>query len=171
MYWNYLLGRGIVDPNDDFRLSNPPVNGPLLEALATDFAKHKFDLKYLVRTIMNSRTYQLSAVPNDTNREDDINFSHAAVRSLQAEQLLDAISQVTAVPAKFEGYPLGTRQPVAGTAHCPARRSQGSGERKIPPAVRQAGAVAELRLRTQRRSDAGPGAAVTHRVAGESGGQ
>ncbi len=107
--WSYLLGRGIVDPNDDFRLSNPPVNGPLLEALAQDLVKHKFDLKHLVRTIMNSRTYQLSAVPNDTNRDDEVNFSRAAVRSLPAEQLLDAIAQVTGVPAQFEGYPPGTR--------------------------------------------------------------
>ena len=76
--WFYLMGRGIVDPEDDFRQSNPPVNAPLLDALAKDFAEHKFDQKHLIRTIMNSRTYQLSAIPNDTNREDEQNFSHAA---------------------------------------------------------------------------------------------
>jgi hypothetical protein len=107
--WNYLLGRGIVDPNDDFRLSNPPVNPALLDALAQDLVAHKFDLKYLVRTIMNSRTYQLSAVPNDTNKDDDINFSHATVRALPAEQLLDAISRLTGVAAEFPGQPPGTR--------------------------------------------------------------
>jgi hypothetical protein len=107
--WAQLLGRGIVDPTDDFRQSNPPANGPLLEALARDLAGHGFDLKHLIRRVMTSRTYQLSAVPNDTNREDETNFSHALVRPLPAESLLDAISQVTDVPAKFEGYPVGLR--------------------------------------------------------------
>lgn len=107
--WYHLMGRGIVEPNDDFRASNPPSNGPLLEALAHDFVAHRFDLRYLVRTIMNSRTYQLSAVPNETNREDETNFSHALVRPLQAEQLLDALSQLTEVPVKFTTYPLGIR--------------------------------------------------------------
>jgi hypothetical protein len=107
--WYHLMGRGIVEPNDDFRASNPPSNGPLLEALTRDFVAHGFDLRYLVRTIMNSRTYQLSAVPNEWNRKDESNFSHALVRPLQAEQLLDALSQVTGVPAKFTSYPLGMR--------------------------------------------------------------
>jgi hypothetical protein len=103
------VGRGIVEPDDDFRASNPPVNEPLLEALAQDFTAHHFDLRHMVRTIMNSRTYQLSAVPNDTNADDEANFSHAMVRSLQAEQLLDAFAQVTAVPVKFNDFPLGMR--------------------------------------------------------------
>ncbi len=107
--WYHLLGRGLVDPNDDFRASNPPSNAPLLDELAKDFAAHHCDLRHLVRTIMNSRTYQLSAVPNATNRDDETNFSHSIVRPLQAEQLLDAVSQATGVPAKFNGFPLGTR--------------------------------------------------------------
>jgi hypothetical protein len=107
--WQHLLGRGLVDPDDDFRDSNPPVNGPLLDALAEDFVAHHFDLRHLVRTIMNSRTYQLSAVPNDSNRDDETNFSHAQVRPLQAEQLLDALAQVTGVSAPFTGFPSGTR--------------------------------------------------------------
>jgi hypothetical protein len=107
--WYHLLGRGLVDPNDDFRASNPPSNAALLDELAKDFADHHCDLRQLVRTIMNSRTYQLSAVPNDTNRDDETNFSHALIRPLQAEQLLDAVSQATGVPAKFNGFPLGTR--------------------------------------------------------------
>ncbi len=107
--WYHLIGRGIVDPIDDFRASNPPANGPLLDALAQDFVAHRFDLRHLARTIMTSRTYQLSAVPNETNRDDETNFSHALVRPLQAEQVLDALAQVTAVPAKFNGYPTGTR--------------------------------------------------------------
>ncbi len=106
--WYHLMGRGIVDPIDDFRPSNPPANGPLLEALEKDFVAHRFDLRYLVRTIMNSRAYQLSAVPNETNRDDEANFSHALVRPLQAEQVLDALAQVTAVPVKFNGFPAGT---------------------------------------------------------------
>src|SRR5439155_2266108 len=105
--WYHLLGRGIVEPNDDFRASNPPSSGPLLEALTADFVTHHFDLRYLVRTIMNSRTYQLAAAPNETNQEDEINFSHALLRPLQAEQLLDALSQVSEVPVKFTSYPLG----------------------------------------------------------------
>jgi hypothetical protein len=107
--WAYLLGGGIVDPIDDFRQSNPPVNGPLLDAVAKDLAEHRFDLKQLVRRIMNSRTYQLSAAPNDTNRDDEVNFSHALIRPLPAESLLDAISGVTGVPAEFPGYPIGLR--------------------------------------------------------------
>jgi hypothetical protein len=107
--WYHLMGRGIVDPIDDFRDSNPPANGPLLDALAKDFAGHHFDLRHLVRTIMRSRTYQLSAVANDTNADDDRNFSHALVRPLQAEQLLDALTQVTGVSVEFPGFPLGTR--------------------------------------------------------------
>ena len=107
--WYWLMGRGVVDPEDDFRQSNPPVNGPLLDALAKDLADRGFDQKHLIRTIMNSRTYQASAIPNATNAEDESNFSHTIVRSLPAEALLDAISQVTGVPAVFDGYPEGTR--------------------------------------------------------------
>jgi Protein of unknown function (DUF1549)/Protein of unknown function (DUF1553) len=103
--WSYLLGRGIVEPNDDFRLSNPPVNGPLLDALARDFTAHNFDPKHLIRMIMNSRTYQLSARPNDTNADDETNFSHTVVRSLPAEALLDSIAQATGTTQTFEGYP------------------------------------------------------------------
>ena len=102
--WSYLLGRGIVEPNDDFRQSNPPVNEPLLTALAKDLKEHRFDQKHLIRTIMNSRTYQLSARPNHTNMDDEINFSHTLVRSLPAEALLDAIAQVTGTTPIFDGH-------------------------------------------------------------------
>ena len=107
--WRELLGRGIVDPDDDFRASNPPVNEPLLDALAKEFVAHHFDLRELVRTIMQSRTYQLSAVPNDTNRDDETNFSHAIVRPLQAEQLLDALGRATGAPEAFPGQRPGLR--------------------------------------------------------------
>jgi hypothetical protein len=107
--WYHLNGKGIVDPVDDFRDSNPSCNDELLEAMAKDFAASKFDVKKLVRTIMTSRTYQLSAQPNDFNKDDNKYFSHAVTKLLTAEQLLDALCDVTAVPEKFGGLPLGTR--------------------------------------------------------------
>jgi hypothetical protein len=123
--WYHLLGRGIVDPNDDFRASNPPANGPLLEALTKDFVAHKFDLRHLVRTIMTSRTYQLSAVPTESNKDEETNFARAVVRPLQAEQLLDSFSQVVGVPAKFNGYPLGTRAAQLPGAQATRHRGEG----------------------------------------------
>jgi hypothetical protein len=109
--WYHLLGKGIVDPPDDFRDSNPPANDALLDALAADFVSHKFDMKHVIRTIVTSRTYQLSALGNDTNRDDDRCFSHAYVKQkrLPAEVLLDAICTATAAPEKFTGFPMGTR--------------------------------------------------------------
>jgi hypothetical protein len=105
--WAYLVGRGIVDPTDDFRTSNPPANAPLLDALARDLVTHGFDQKHLIRTIIASRTYQLSAVPNDTNEGDDANFSHALIRPLPAEVLLDAIAQVSGKTIELDGFPPG----------------------------------------------------------------
>ncbi|MBX9583274.1 MAG: DUF1549 and DUF1553 domain-containing protein, partial [Gemmataceae bacterium] len=107
--WFHLMGRGIVDPVDDFRESNPAANDELLDALAKDFAANGFDLKYLVRVVMKSRTYQLSAQPTETNKDDGKYFSHAVTKLLTAEQLLDALCDVTAVPEKFAGLPAGTR--------------------------------------------------------------
>jgi mono/diheme cytochrome c family protein len=107
--WANLLGRGLVEPVDDFRASNPPSHPALLEALAKDFASHGYDLRRLIRTIMATRTYQLSAVPNATNAEDESNFAHGVVRRLTAEQLLDSVSAVLAVPLKIEGQPEGIR--------------------------------------------------------------
>jgi Protein of unknown function (DUF1553)/Protein of unknown function (DUF1549) len=107
--WYHLVGRGIVDPVDDFRDSNPSANDELLDALARDFVAHKFDVKAIMRVILNSRTYQLSAQTNDFNKEDNKYFSHAVTRLLTAEQLLDAICAATEVPEKFPGLPLGTR--------------------------------------------------------------
>jgi hypothetical protein len=107
--WFHLMGKGIVDPVDDFRESNPSCNDELLDALAKDFSKSKFDMKALVKTIMKSRTYQLSAQPNDSNKDDNKYFSHAVTKLLTAEQLLDAICDFTAMPEKFAGLPMGTR--------------------------------------------------------------
>lgn len=107
--WYHLLGRGIVEPIDDFRVTNPPSNPALLSALADDFAASGFDLRHLVRTIMTSRTYQLSAEPNETNSEDEANFARATVRRLPAELLLDAQFQAIGTTLDFNGYPEGTR--------------------------------------------------------------
>jgi hypothetical protein len=107
--WFHLTGRGVVDPVDDFRDSNPSANDELLDALGKDFIAHKYDVKYLIRTIMNSRTYQLSAQTNELNKDDNKYFSHAVTKLLTAEQLLDALCTVTEVPEKYAGLPLGTR--------------------------------------------------------------
>jgi len=107
--WGHLMGRGIVEPVDDFRESNPAAHPALLDALAKDFVEHGFDRKHVIRTILNSRTYQLSSRRNDLNKDDVKYFSHSRTRMLSAEQLLDAICQVTSVPEKYAGLPAGTR--------------------------------------------------------------
>lgn len=94
---------------DDFRDSNPASNGPLLEELARQFAANQFSQKWAIRTIMNSRTYQLSSRKNDFNKQDELYNSHATTRLLTAEQLLDAICEVTDIPEQFPGMPVGTR--------------------------------------------------------------
>lgn len=107
--WKHYMGRGLVEEVDDFRVTNPPANPALLNALAADFVKSGWDIRRLVRNILNSRTYQLSAEPNETNRNDTINYSRYFLRRLSAEALTDAIAQATGVPDKFPGYPPGTR--------------------------------------------------------------
>lgn len=107
--WFHLMGRGLVEPLDDFRATNPASHPALLDALAKDFVKRKFDLRWLIGFIMQSRTWQLASEPNDSNRDDEVNYSHALLRRLTAEQLLDAQSQATGVPLKLAGHPAGTR--------------------------------------------------------------
>lgn len=109
--WYQLLGRGIVDPPDDFRDSNPPANDELLDALAKDFIDRRFDVKHVIRTIVNSRTYQLSSHSNESNHDDEKYFSHALLKRkrLPAEVLLDAICSATGAPEKFTDFPVGTR--------------------------------------------------------------
>jgi hypothetical protein len=107
--WFHLMGRGIVDPIDDFRATNPASHPALLKELAADFAANEFRLKPLIRTIMNSRTYQLACTSDETNRDDETNYSHVIPRPLAAEPLLDALAQVTGTPLKFAGYPAGMR--------------------------------------------------------------
>ena len=107
--WAHFNGVGIVDPVDDVRVSNPPSNPELVDALAEKFVSYNYDFKRLVRDICTSRTYQLSTRTNETNATDGRNFSHAMIRRVRAEVLLDCISQVTATPNKFKGLPLGAR--------------------------------------------------------------
>lgn len=105
--WAHFLGRGIIEPVDDARISNPPSNPELLEALGQHLIEYQYDLKKLARDICNSRTYHLSTRPNPTNEADDRNFSHAKIRRIRAEFLLDCISQVTETRDKFRGLPRG----------------------------------------------------------------
>ncbi len=108
-YWAHFFGRGIVEPMDDLRLTNPPSNPELLDALADDFVRSGYDLKHLVRTICTSRVYGLSSIPNEYNAKDKQSFARHYPKRLGAEVLLDAISQVTGVPTAFAGLPAGTR--------------------------------------------------------------
>ncbi len=107
--WAHFLGRGIVDPVDDVRVSNPPTNPELLDALAEHLVEYQFDLKQLARDICRSHTYQRSVKTNPTNLLDDRNFSHAQIRRVQAEVLLDCLSQATNAPTRFPGQPENTR--------------------------------------------------------------
>lgn len=108
-HWAHFMGRGLVEPIDDLRDTNPPTNPELLDALTQDLINHHYDLRHLLRTIMNSRSYQLSsrAVPGSEN--DHAYHSHYYPRRLSAEAILDAVCQVTGVPEKFAGMPSGTR--------------------------------------------------------------
>lgn len=107
--WARMIGRGLVEPVDDFRETNPPSHPELLDGLARELVEQRFDLRSLVRTIARSRVYQQSTATNTTNANDEQNFSRAPLRRLEAEVLLDAVSQVTGVPEKFDGAPRGTR--------------------------------------------------------------
>jgi hypothetical protein len=140
-YWKHFFSRGIVEPEDDMRETNPPVNPELLNNLAQHFIVSKFDLKELIRTICNSSTYQLSSQPNEFNLKDKQNFSRYYPKRLAAEVLYDAFHQVTLTNQSYNGLPAGTRaiqlpdpsvgpyflkvfgQPQADTA-CECERSQ-----------------------------------------------
>ncbi|MGE3806449.1 MAG: DUF1549 domain-containing protein [Gemmataceae bacterium] len=104
-YWAHFLGRGIVDPLDDMRVTNPPSNPELLDGLAKEFVDHKFSLKHLIATICKSRTYQLSSVPNEFNKNDKQAYARYYPKRLSAEVLFDAVCQVTNSPTTFSGLP------------------------------------------------------------------
>ncbi len=107
--FRHYLGRGLVEPVDDMRVTNPPANPALLDALAGDFVRNGFSLRHTIRLILNSRVYQLASEPNQTNRDDQLNYSRYYTKRLMAEQLIDAVTQVTGTPEKYQGFPLGTR--------------------------------------------------------------
>lgn len=107
--WKHFLGRGLVEPEDDFRSTNPPTNPALLDLLAARVVESGFNLKAVMRQILTSRVYQLTSVPNKTNRDDEQNYSHFLVKRLPAPVLLDAISAVTGTPEAYAGMPRGTR--------------------------------------------------------------
>jgi hypothetical protein len=107
--WRNFMGRGLIEPVDDLRDTNPATNEELLDALVKDFIAHDYDVNYLIHTIMQSATYQTSSRPLKDNADDDKYGSHYLIKRLPAEVLLDAYSQITQVPEKFDGYPVGMR--------------------------------------------------------------
>ena len=107
--WSYFFHRGIIEPVDDIRSTNPPINPELLDALTKDFVEHKFDLKHLMRRIVTSQTYQRTSTPLALNRHDQQNFSHAIPRRIGAESLFDSLVQATDVPEGISGAPAGFR--------------------------------------------------------------
>jgi hypothetical protein len=107
--WAHFFGPGIVEPVDDFRVSNPASNPELLAELGKRFTDSKYNLKQLVRDICNSHTYQRSTQRNESNESDEKNFAHANLRRIKAESLLDVISEITDTKDKFQGLPLGAR--------------------------------------------------------------
>ncbi|QEH37871.1 Bacterial Ig-like domain (group 2) [Aquisphaera giovannonii] len=146
--WYHLMGRGIVEPVDDFRDSNPPSNDELLDGLARRFVHDGYSLKRLIRTIVLSRTYALSSGSTPGNADDEVYFSHAATRMLPAEVLLDAISAVTGTATTFEGLPRGSRaaqipdgkldNPFLKTFGRPARELTCECERECDPNLSEA---------------------------------
>lgn len=118
--WADMMGRGIVDPVDDLRATNPPSNAPLLDALAQDFRKNGYDLKKLLRTIALSYVYSLSTTPNKHNAGDLRNYSRHYRQRLRAEVLLDAISDITGVPESLNAMPTGSRAMQAWSARIPS---------------------------------------------------
>jgi hypothetical protein len=108
-YWSYFFHRGIIEPVDDIRSTNPPINPALLDALTQDFIDHKFDTRRLIKQIVTSATYERSSIPTASNKHDEQNFSHAIPRRIPAEALLDSLIQATGVPENFPGVPAGFR--------------------------------------------------------------
>ncbi len=156
--WYHLMGRGIVEPVDDFRDSNPASNDELLDGLTAEFVRNGYHLKPLIRTILSSRTYQLSATTNSLNVDDSLYFSHCQTRLLPAEVLLDAISTVTGTTTNFDGLPTG----AAGLPD--PRRQDGQ---PVPEDVRPPGSRAGLRMRAGERVEPVAGAPVDRRGDGQ----
>jgi hypothetical protein len=107
--WKHFLGVGLVDPVDDLRSSNPPVNAALWKTLNKEFVDSGFNLRHVMKLILTSRVYQLGAATRPENENDRRMYSHYYTKRISAEVLLDAISQVTGIPDSFAGYPVGLR--------------------------------------------------------------
>lgn len=145
--WAAFFGKGIVDPVDDFRISNPPSNPALLDALAAEVIRQKFDMKSLMRTIMRSHLYQLSSIPNEFNQADKQNFSRSYRRRVPAEVLADAVADVTGIPDSYPGMPPGSRAMQAWTYKIDSRTMDAFGrpnsssdcpcERDVRPSILQ----------------------------------
>jgi len=146
--WAAFFGRGIVEPVDDFRISNPAANPALLDALARELIRDKFNLKALMRTILRSHVYQLSTVPNEQNKADLRNFSRSYRRRLQAETLADAVADITGVPTTYAGMAPGSRamqtwsfkieSPTMDAFSRPNSSSDCPCERDVKPSIVQA---------------------------------
>jgi hypothetical protein len=141
--WRHYLGVGLVEPVDDLRATNPPTNPDLWKALNKEFVEKKLDLRGLMRTVLNSRTYQLSSATRPGNETDARFFSHYYARRLSAEVMLDAICESTGVPERFEGYPVGVRavQVPDPTANSYFLRTFGRSERVTACACERGGDV------------------------------
>ena len=118
--WTELMGRGIVEPVDDFRATNPASNEPLLEYLARDFREHDYDIKHLIRTITSSYVFSLSSVPSDRNMADQRNFSRYYRQRLRAEVLLDAVNDVLGTEDTFVAMPHGSAPRESWTHRIPS---------------------------------------------------
>ena len=146
--WRNFMGRGLVEPVDDLRDTNPATNDALLNALVKDFVAHNYDVNYLIRTIMQSATYQNSSTPLKENADDDKYGSHYVIKRLPAEVMLDAYSEVTQSPEKFDGYAAGMRAlqlpDTAVTSYFltafgrPVRQQTRESERTSVPTITQA---------------------------------
>ncbi len=108
-YWSYLMGRGLVEPVDDLRATNPPTHPELMEALTEDFVKHRYDVKHLIRTICASKVYQLASRPTSQADRDNVFYTYRKFQRLPAPVLLDALNFATGTSENFEGLPRGTR--------------------------------------------------------------
>jgi hypothetical protein len=141
--WRHFLGAGLVEPVDDLRATNPPTNPALWDALKTEFVAHKYDLKHLIRVVLNSRAYQLTSATRPGNETDGKFYSHYLARRLPAEVLLDALSQATGVGERFDGYPEGVRaiQIPNPHAHSQFLKMFGSSERVTACACERAGDI------------------------------
>jgi hypothetical protein len=175
--WAAFFGRGIVDPVDDFRISNPPSNPALLDALAQELVRQKFNLKELMRTILRSHLYQLSAVPNEFNTADTRNFSRAYRRRLPAEALADAVADVTGVPNSYPGMPPESRAMQAWTYKIDSPTMDAFGrpnsssdcpcERDVRPSIVQALHLMNSKLLQEKLGSKDPGARVQRLAEGK----